>query len=105
MVLQYKDIHAFDNCKTIEIISVCTELLRSPYIEHAGEVDISRPKTSMCYHTSSESGNRVLHSHSMLIKMYLPLHSIHICLYVYIVFTVSQFHADAHSFKLHKCFV
>ena len=31
----------------------------------------------------------------MLIKMYLPLHGI--CLYMYIVFTVNQFHADAHS--------
>ena len=35
---------------------------------------------------------------SMLIKMYLPLHGM--WLYVYIVFTVSQFHADAHSVYL-----
>ena len=32
---------------------------------------------------------------SMLIKMYLQLHGM--CLYMYIVFTVSQFHADSHS--------
>ena len=31
---------------------------------------------------------------SMLIKMYLPFHGM--CLYMYIVFTVSQFHADAY---------
>ena len=35
---------------------------------------------------------------SMLIKMYLPLHGM--CLYMYIVFTVSQFDADAHSVYL-----
>ena len=35
---------------------------------------------------------------SMLIKMYLPLHRM--CLYMYIVFTVSQFRADAHSVYL-----
>ena len=34
----------------------------------------------------------------MLIKMYLPFHGI--CLYMYIVFTVSQFHTDAHSVYL-----
>ena len=42
---------------------------------------------------------------SMLIKMYLALNGMY--LYMYIVFTVSQFHAVAHSvylFKLHKCF-
>ena len=31
---------------------------------------------------------------SILIKMYLPFHGI--CLYMYIVFIVSQFHADVH---------
>ena len=36
MVLKYKDIHAFDNYKTMKILfTVCTELVRSPYIEHA----------------------------------------------------------------------
>ena len=34
----------------------------------------------------------------MLIEIYLPLHGM--CLYMYIVFTVSQFHADAHSVYL-----
>ena len=34
----------------------------------------------------------------MLIKMYLPFYGM--CLYMYIVFTVSQFHADAHSVYL-----
>ena len=35
---------------------------------------------------------------SMLIKMYLPLHDM--CLYMYTIFTVNQFHADAHSVYL-----
>ena len=35
---------------------------------------------------------------SMLIKMYLPFHGM--CRYMYIVFTVSQFHADVHSVYL-----
>ena len=35
---------------------------------------------------------------SMLIKIYLPLHGM--CLYMYIVFTVSKFHADVHSVYL-----
>ena len=35
---------------------------------------------------------------SMLIKNYLPFHGM--CLYMYIVFTVSQFHADVHSVYL-----
>ena len=42
---------------------------------------------------------------SVLIKMYLPLHGMY--LYIYIVFTISQFHSVAHSVylvKLHKCF-
>ena len=41
----------------------------------------------------------------MLIEMYLPFHGM--CLYMYIVFTVGQFHADADSlvFQLHKYFV
>ena len=35
---------------------------------------------------------------SMLIKMYLPFHGMF--LYMYILFTVSPFHADAHSVYL-----
>ena len=69
MVLRYNDIHAFDNYKT-KLFTVCTEQVRSLYIEHAasglpnpthlaggGVYDLSRPKTSRCYHTYSENGN------------------------------------------------
>ena len=35
MVLKYKDIHAFDNYKAQKLFTVCTELVRSPCIEHA----------------------------------------------------------------------
>ena len=35
MVLRYKDIHAFDNNKTMKIIYSLYRAVRSPYIEHA----------------------------------------------------------------------
>ena len=35
MVLKYKDIQLFDNYQTLKIITVCTDLVSSPYIEHA----------------------------------------------------------------------
>ena len=35
MVLKYKDIHAFDNYKTVKIIYIMYRLVKSPYIEHA----------------------------------------------------------------------
>ena len=38
---------------------------------------------------------------SILIKMYLPLHGK--CPYMYIVFAVSQFHADAHYLVFSNC--
>ena len=55
MVLKYKDVHAFDNYKTLKIIY-------SMYIKHAasglpnptrleGRYYLSRLKTSRCYHT------------------------------------------------------
>ena len=34
-VLRYKDIRAFDNNKKWKLFTVCTEQVRSPYIEHA----------------------------------------------------------------------
>ena len=65
MVLTYKDTHAFDNYKKkLKLFTVCTEQVTFPYIEHAasglpnptplevgGGYDLSRLKTSRCYHT------------------------------------------------------
>ena len=34
MDLRYKDMHAFENNKTMKM-TVCTKQVRSPYIEHA----------------------------------------------------------------------
>ena len=71
MVFRYKDIYAFDNNKTMKkLFTVCTEQASSPYIEHAASglpnptrlewgYNLSRLKTSRCYHTLSENGNRV----------------------------------------------
>ena len=68
MVLKYKDIHVFDNYKTMKIIY---STVRSPYIEHAASGllnptrlegrgdDLSRLKTSR-----SKNGNRVF-THSL----------------------------------------
>ena len=74
-------------------------MLRAGYptlLAWKGRYDLSRLKTSRCYyHTLSENGNRVF-THSMLIKMYkFTIQGM--CLYMYIIFTVSQFHADVHS--------
>ena len=117
MFLKYKDIHAFDNYKTMKIITVCTEQVRSPYIEHAAS-GLSNPTRleggGTIYPGSRPAGvttrsprmvTECLLTRSKSIKMYLPLHGM--CLYMYFVFTVSQFHAVAHSVylvKLHICF-
>ena len=81
--------------KQLKLFTVCTEQVRSPYIEHAasgqpnptrleggGGYDLSRLKTSRCYHTLSKNGL----TRSMLIKMYkftiseyVPMH-VH-CIY------------------------
>ena len=80
--------------------------MRSPYIEHAasGLPNPTRLGGGTIYLGSRPEGvtthslrmvTECLLARSMLIKMYLPLRGM--CLFMYIVFTVSQFHADAHS--------
>ena len=112
MVLKYKNIHAFGNYKTMKIIY-------SMY--RAGEVSIHRAcceRATQTYSLGVGAGpgggtiypglrtagvttrsqrmvTNCLLTRSMLFKMHLLLHGM--CLYMYIVFTVSQFHADAHS--------
>ena len=110
MVLKYKDIHAFDNYKTMKIIY-------SMY--RAGEVSVHRACCERATQTYSLGGGGTIYPgsrpagvttrsprmvteclfiRSMLIKMYLLFHGV--CLYMYIVFIVSQFHADSHSVYL-----
>ena len=72
MVLRYKDIHAFDNNKTMKIIysmykagEVSVQRAGDPsLLAWRGRYDLSRLKTSRCYHTLSENGNRVF-THSL----------------------------------------
>ena len=83
--------------------------MRSPYSEHVAsglpnptrlEGDTINPGSRPAGVTT-RSPRKVIEcllTRSMLIKMNLPLHDM--CLYMYIVFTVSQFHADAHSVYL-----
>ena len=65
MVIRYKDIHAFDNFKTIKNIysmyrankvslhrAYC-ERATQPYFLAGGKYDSSRLKTRRCYHTRS----------------------------------------------------
>ena len=107
MVLRYKDIHAFDNNKTMKIIysmyragevsvhRTCCERATQPYSLVGGGTICpgSRPAgvTTRCPRMVTEC----LLTRSMLIKMYKFTFQ-GMCLYMYIVFTVSQFHADVH---------
>ena len=97
MVHKYKDIHAFDNNKTMKIIysmyraddvsvqRACCEQATQPYSFGGGSTIYpgSRPVGV----TTSSPRMVTEFTRSVLIKMYLPLHGM--CLYMYIVFTVS----------------
>ena len=107
MVLKYKDIHAFNNYKTIKIIYImyragevsvhraCCERASQPYSHGVGRGTIypgSRP-AGVTARNPRMVTERLL-TLWMLIKMYLPFHGM--CLDMYIIFTVCQFHAVAH---------
>ena len=111
MVIKYKDVHAFDNYKTMKIIysmyragevsvyRACSERATQPYSLGVGGGTIypdSRPAGVTT--RSPRMVTECLLTRSMFIKMYLPLHGM--CVSMYIVFTVSKFHADAHSVYL-----
>ena len=105
MVLKYKDIHAFDNYKTIKIIysmyraaevsvhRACCERATQPYSGGEGGTIYPGSRPAGVTTRSPRMVTECLLTLSILIKMYLPCHGM--CLYMYIVFTVSQFHADA----------
>ena len=107
MVLRYKNIHAFDNNKTMKIIysmyragevsvhrAWCERATQHYSLGGGGTIcPVSRPAgfTTRCPRMVTEC----LLTRSMLIKMYnLPFQGM--CLYMYIVLTVSQFHTDIH---------
>ena len=104
MVLKYKDIHAFDNYKTMKIIysmyragevavhRACCERATQPYSLGGGGTIYTGSRPASVTTHSLRMVTECLLTRSMVIKMYLPLHGL--CLYMYIVFTVSQFHAD-----------
>ena len=107
MVIRYKDMHAFDNNKTMKIIysmyragevsvhRACCERATLPYSLGGGGTICpgSRPAgvTTRCPRMVTEC----LLTRSMLIKMYKFTISGYV-LYTYIVFTISQFNTDVH---------
>ena len=113
MVLRYKNIYvqAFDNNKTMKIIysmyraggvsvhRACCERATPPYLLGRGGMIYPGSRPAGVTTCSLRMVTECFLTRSMLIKMYkLPSHGI--CLYMYIVFTVSQFHADVHSVYL-----
>ena len=82
----------------VSVHRACCERATQPY-SRGGDGTIypgSRPAGVTI--RSSRMVTEFLLTRSMLIKMYLPLHGM--CLYMYIVFTVNQFHAVSYSFYL-----
>ena len=112
MVFRYKDIHAFNNYKIVEFsysmyrageVSVhraCCEWATQPYSFGGGSTIYPGSVPAGVTTRSPRMLTECLLTRSKLIKMYLPVHGM--CLYMYIVFTVSQFqfHADVHSVYL-----
>ena len=110
MVLKYKDIHAFDNYKTMKIIysmyragavsvhRACCERATQPYSLGGGGTIYPGSSPAGVTTQSLRMVTEYLLTPSMSIKMYLPLHGMYP--YMYIVFTVSQFPTDAHSVYL-----
>ena len=117
MVLKYKDMHAFDNYKTIKIIysmyragevsvhRACSDRATQPYSLGGGGTIYpgSRPAGVT---TRPRMVTECLLTRSMIIKMYLPLHGMRrICtLYLQSVSYMQMVTQSISSFKLHKCF-
>ena len=98
MVLRYKDIHAFDNNKTMKLIH---------NMYRAGEVFVHRACCQRATQPYSLGGGGTICPGSRPASvttrcpgMVLEGPFQGMCLYMYIVFTVSQFHADVRSVYL-----
>ena len=103
MVLRYKDIHAFDNyivltmniiysmyrAGEVSIHRACCERATQPYSLGGGGTIYPGSKPAGVTIRSPRMVTECLLTSSMLTKMYM-----------HIVFTVSQLHADAHSVYL-----
>ena len=102
--------HALDNYITMKHINsmyktgevcvhrACCERATQPYSLGEGGTIYPGPRPAGVTTRSPRMVTECLLSRSMLIKMYLPFHDT--CLYMYLVFIVSQFHVDAHSVYL-----
>ena len=87
MVLKYKDMHAFDNYKTMKIIysmyragevsvhRACCERATQPYSLGGGGTIYPDPRPAGVTTRSPRMITEWLLTCSMLIKMYLPLHA------------------------------
>ena len=119
MVLKYKDIHAFDNYKTMKIIysmyragevsvhRACCERATQPYSLEGGGTIYPGSRPAGVTTRSPRMVTECLLTRSMLIKMYLPLHGMcRICtLHLQSVNFMQMLTKSIWSFKLHECFV
>ena len=104
MFLIYKDKHSFDNCKNkrrklftggeVSVHRASCERATQPYSFGGGGKICPGSRPAGITTRSPRMVTECLFIRSMLIKMYFLFHGM--CLYMYIVFTVSQFHADVH---------
>ena len=110
MVLKIKAKHVFCDYKTMKIIysmyragkvsvhRACCEQASQPYSLGGGGTIYPASRPAGFTTLSLRMVTECLLTRSILNKKYLPLHGM--CLCMYIVFTLSQFHADAHSVYL-----
>ena len=117
MVLKYKDMHAFDNYKTMKIIysmyragefsvhRACCERVFQPYSLGGGGTIYPGSRQAGVTTCSPRTVTECLLTRSMLIKMYLPLHGMcRICtLSLQPVSFMQMLTQSIWSFKLHKC--
>ena len=118
MVLKYKDMHAFDNYKTMNIIysmcragevsvhRACCERATKPYSFGGGGTIYPGSRPAGVTTRSPRMVTECLLTRSVLIKMYLPLHCMcRICtLYLQSVNFMQMLTQSIWSFKLHKYF-
>ena len=118
MVLKYKDMHGFDNCKTMKIIysmyragevsvhRACCERATQPYSLGGGGTIYPGSSPAGVTTRSPRMVTECLLTRSMLIKIYLPLHGMcRICtVYLQSVNFIQMLTQSIWSFKLHKCF-
>ena len=90
------DIHVCDNLKNgVSVHRACCKWATQPYSFGGGGTIYPGSRPAGVTTRSLRMVTKCLLSQLMLVnKMYLPSHGM--CLYMYIVLTVSQFHVDVH---------